>query len=110
MVRSSRHAGVGTRCELPSRTFNPGSTVDLTPYVGYVAGAMTVISYAPQAVRVWKTHEVDDLSWAMLALLTLAGALWITYGIVSSQTPVILTNIGTTLLTGSILAAKIKYK
>lgn len=84
--------------------------MDLTPYVGYVAGAMTVVSYAPQAVRAWKTHEVKDLSWAMLALLVLAGVLWITYGIVSSQLPVVLTNVGTVALTAAILVAKIRYR
>lgn len=84
--------------------------MDLAPYVGYVAGAMTVISYAPQAVKVWRTKEVDELSLGMLALLVLAGALWITYGVVSSQTPVILTNVGTVALTGAILVAKLKYK
>jgi MtN3 and saliva related transmembrane protein len=84
--------------------------VNLTPYVGYVAGAMTVVSYAPQALRAWKTKEVSDLSWAMLALLVVAGALWITYGVVSSQLPVVLTNVGTTLLTGAILVAKIRYR
>ena len=84
--------------------------MDLTPYVGYVAGAMTVVSYAPQAVRVWRTHEVKDLSYAMLALLVFAGALWITYGVISSQLPVILTNVGTVLLTGAILVAKVRFK
>jgi len=84
--------------------------VDLTPYVGYVAGAMTVVSYAPQAVRAWRTKEVKDLSWVMLALLVAAGALWITYGLISSQLPVVLTNVGTVALTGAILAAKIKFR
>ena len=83
---------------------------NFAPYVGYVAGAMTVISYAPQAVRAWKTKEVKDLSWAMVALLVVAGALWIAYGIVSSQMPVVLTNVGTTILTGAILIAKIRFR
>ena len=83
---------------------------NITPYVGYVAGAMTVVSYAPQALRAWRTKEVKDLSWAMLTLLVAAGAMWIVYGLVSSQTPVILTNVGTTLLTAAILVAKIRFR
>lgn len=79
-------------------------------YLGYAAGALTVVSYAPQVVRAYRTKEVKDLSWAMVALLVTAGALWIVYGVASSQMPVILTNIGTTLLTGALLAAKFLFR
>jgi MtN3 and saliva related transmembrane protein len=79
-------------------------------YIGYAAGALTVLSYAPQVLRAYKTKEVKDLSWAMVALLVTAGALWILYGVTSSQMPVILTNIGTTVLTGAILVAKFLYR
>lgn len=84
--------------------------MDFTPYLGYLAGALTVVSYFPQAVRAYRTKKVDDVSWAMVALLVTAGALWIVYGITTSQMPVILTNIGTTLLTGAILVAKFKFR
>ena len=81
----------------------------ITPYVGYVAGALTVVSYFPQAVRAWKTKQVKDLSKAMLALLVAANVLWIGYGVISSQWPVILTNIGTLALTGAIFVAKLRF-
>jgi MtN3 and saliva related transmembrane protein len=79
-------------------------------YIGYAAGALTVISYAPQVVRAFRTKEVKDLSWAMVAMLVTAGALWIVYGVSSSQMPVILTNVGTTLLTGALLVAKFRFR
>ena len=79
-------------------------------YIGYAAGALTVLSYLPQAVRAWKTRKVDDLSWAMVAMLVIAGALWIAYGIMSSQMPVVLTNAGTVTLTAAILIAKFKFR
>jgi MtN3 and saliva related transmembrane protein len=78
-------------------------------YIGYAAGVLTVISYAPQVVRAYKTKEVKDLSWAMVAMLVTAGALWIVYGVSSSQMPVILTNVGTTLLTAALLVAKFRF-
>ena len=79
-------------------------------YIGYAAGALTVLSYLPQVIRAYKTKELKDLSWAMVALLVTAGSLWIIYGISSSQMPVILTNVGTTLLTGALLFAKFRYR
>jgi len=83
--------------------------MDFTPWLGYLAGTLTVVSYVPQAIRAWRTKQVDDLSWMMVAMLVTAGALWITYGVVSSQPPVILTNVGTTLLTAAILVAKFRF-
>ena len=59
---------------------------NITPYVGYVAGAMTVVSYAPQALRAWRTKEVKDLSWARLTLLT-AVATAIAWGVADARHP-----------------------
>ena len=83
--------------------------MELSAYLGYAAGALTVISYFPQVVRAYRTKKVDDVSWAMVALLVMAGALWIVYGATSRQMPVIVTNIGTTMLTGAILIAKFRF-
>jgi MtN3 and saliva related transmembrane protein len=92
-----------------ARFLPDAARMDFTPYLGYIAGSLTVISYVPQAIRAWRTKQVDDLSWMMVAMLVAAGALWITYGIASSQTPVILTNVATTILTAAILVAKFKF-
>lgn len=84
--------------------------MEIASYVGYAAGALTVVSYFPQAMRAWKTRKVDDLSWGMVAMLVVAGGLWIVYGVMSKQMPVILTNSGTVLLTTAILIAKFKFR
>ena len=83
--------------------------MEFAPYVGYVAGALTVVSYFPQAVRAWKTKQVKDLSRMMLVMLVAANVLWITYGVVSSSLPIIITNVGTLLLTGAIFVAKLRF-
>ena len=79
-------------------------------YIGYAAGALTVASYVPQVVRVWKTKETKDLSYGMFGMLVTAAVLWITYGALSSQWPVIATNVGCGVLNVAILAAKIRYR
>jgi MtN3 and saliva related transmembrane protein len=79
-------------------------------YIGYAAGALTVASYIPQVVRVWKTKETKDLSWGMFGLLVTASVLWIIYGASSSQWPVIATNAGCGLLNVAILVAKIRFR
>jgi MtN3 and saliva related transmembrane protein len=73
--------------------------------LGYAAGAITVASFLPQVVRAWRTRRTRDLSFASLALLMTAGALWIVYGALSRDWPVVATNGGMVallvLLTGA---------
>ena len=84
--------------------------MQLTPYVGYVAGALTVVSLVPQVLRAWRTKNTRDLSVRTFLLLITAGVLWITYGALASDWPVIATNSGMVMLNGAILAAKLRYK
>jgi MtN3 and saliva related transmembrane protein len=81
----------------------------LIPYLGYAAGALTVLSLWPQVLRAWRTKQTQDLSLRAFALLITAGILWIIYGILSSDWPVIATNSGLVILNGAILVAKIKF-
>jgi MtN3 and saliva related transmembrane protein len=81
----------------------------LISYLGYLAGVLTVISLWPQTKRVWNTKEVHDLSLRTFVMLVVAGLLWVTYGILSTDWPVIATNAGMVVLNGAILFAKIKY-
>ncbi len=69
-----------------------------------------MISFLPQVVRVWKTKKTTDLSLGMFVILITAGALWITYGAITSDWPVIATNGGVVVLNIAILAAKLRFK
>jgi hypothetical protein len=53
--------------------------------LGYAAGVITVASFLPQVVRAWRTRQTRDLSLGSLALLILAGSLWIVYGAMSAR-------------------------
>jgi MtN3 and saliva related transmembrane protein len=78
--------------------------------LGFVAGLLTVGSFLPQVVRAWRTRQTRDLSLAMFALLITSGSLWIVYGIVKSDWPVIATNSGMVALNGALAAAKMRYR
>ena len=78
------------------------------PWIGYAAAAMTVVSYLPQTVRVWRTRQTHDLSLWMFILLIVAGSLWLTYGVLRTDWPVILTNAALVLINVSILVAKVR--
>ena len=78
-------------------------------YFGYLAGFLTVVSFLPQVIRTWRSRKTGDLSLGMFSLLVTASTLWIIYGIIIKDWPVILTNIGMVLLNGSIGVAKLRF-
>jgi len=81
----------------------------MSAYLGYFAGVLTVSSFLPQVIRSWRTRQTRDLSLGMFTLLTTASALWMVYGVMTSDWPVILTNAAMVAMNGAIAAAKIKY-
>ncbi len=83
--------------------------MDLVPIVGPIASVVTVASFIPQVIKAWKTRSVKDISYGMVGLLLLSAVLWASYGVLISDTPVILTNIGVGILNLAILTAKIRY-
>jgi MtN3 and saliva related transmembrane protein len=78
--------------------------------LGYVAGLVTVASFLPQVVRAWRTRQTRDLSLASLALLITAGSMWILYGALSRDWPVVATNSGMVGLLVLLAAAKVRYR
>ena len=82
----------------------------LTPYIGYAAGALTVLSLVPQVRRTYRTRHVSDLSWGLVWLLVISAALWLAYGLLTRQLPVILTNAGVVVLSGTLVAAKARFR
>ena len=79
-------------------------------YLGYFAGILTVGSFLPQVIRTWKSRQTGDLSLGMFAILATASSLWIVYGAITSDWPVILTNTGMVIMNGSLAAAKLRYR
>ena len=82
----------------------------MTEYLGYFAGILTVSSFLPQVVRTLRTRKVGDLSLGMFALFATASSLWIVYGIITSDWPVILTNTGMVAMNGALAWAKLRYR
>src|SRR5689334_23245810 len=65
---------------------------DWTLYIGIAAGGLTAISLIPQLVKIIKEKKAEDISIAMLAVLLAGVALWIVYGILKQDYPIIVTN------------------
>ena len=78
-------------------------------YVGITATVVCVLSITPQVYQVIKTNSTRDISLASILLMLLMSLLWIWYGILIMDWPVILTDVGVILQEFIILAYKIKH-
>ncbi|SDK90647.1 MtN3 and saliva related transmembrane protein [Salinimicrobium catena] len=71
--------------------------ISWTEVLGLVAGACTTAAVTPQIWKAWKTKEVEDVSVGMYLVLITGLALWLIYGIIENDIPIMVTN-GTALL------------
>lgn len=78
--------------------------------IGLAAATCTTISFLPQAIQVIKTKHTKDLSLAMYLIFTLGVFLWLVYGILVSDLPIIIANSITIIFASTILVMKLKYK
>lgn len=80
-----------------------------TDTLGYAAGLLLVISLLPQIHQSWTTKSTRDLSLSRYIIYTFAVALWLFYGIIKQDGPIITLNSVALLLAASILYLKIKH-
>jgi len=83
--------------------------MDVTTIVGYTAGTLTTIAFIPQLLRAMKTKSTEDISLLMFLTFTTGVVMWLIYGALLGETPIIATNVVTLGLASAILWLKIKY-
>ncbi|NCN10765.1 MAG: hypothetical protein GW938_13065 [Leptospira sp.] len=79
-------------------------------FVGYFAAFLTTVSFLPQVLLVVLTKKTRDVSRNMYIVLTLGVFLWLVYGFMKSDLPIILANTITLLFTLTILILKLTSK
>ena len=78
--------------------------------VGIAAGICTSISLLPQLIKLIKTKRAEDLSLFYLVILLCGLALWVWYGIMRDDIPIIVFNGFSLLLNVSIIIMGARYK
>jgi MtN3 and saliva related transmembrane protein len=71
------------------------------------AGVGTTASFVPQVVKIFKDGDTSAISLGMYTMFFSGVCLWVVYGFMSHQLPVILPNIVTMILSGVVLTMKI---
>jgi MtN3 and saliva related transmembrane protein len=87
------------------------TTLAFSPtWIGMAAAVLTTAAFAPQAFKAWQSGSTKDVSLAMFIMMVSGNSLWLIYGILIEDAPLIIANAITLLLAGAILAAKIRFR
>lgn len=78
--------------------------------LGIVAGVLTSVSMIPQLIKVIKEKNVEDLSLVMILVLICGLSLWVWYGILQNELPIILSNAFAVLVNLTLLVCFISFR
>jgi len=78
--------------------------------LGLIAGTLTTIAFLPQVIRSWQTKSTKDVSLGMFLVLVIGIVLWLIYGYLTQDLPLLAANSITLVLASIILMLKLRYK
>lgn len=84
--------------------------MDSVSIIGSIAGLLTTLAFVPQVVKTYKSKTAKDLSLSMFLIFFTGVLLWLVYGILKQDVPIIITNCTTLLLSGVLLYFKFTFK
>ena len=76
--------------------------------IGFVAATLTTLSFYPQAYKIIKTRDTASISLVMYSIINVGLILWLVYGLMIGDMPMILANAFTLIASLTILFLKIK--
>lgn len=83
--------------------------MQLSDILGYTAATLTTASFLPQAWRTYRTKDVSGISLRMYTTFTVGIAVWLAYGVVLKEVPMMVSNSLSLLLACAVLAMKLRY-
>ena len=78
--------------------------------LGLFAGTLTTLSFLPQVIKAWRTRSTRDISLGMFVVFCTGVFLWVVYGFLVGDVPVIVANVVTFVLAATILGLKLRYR
>lgn len=79
----------------------------IVEYTGSLAAICTTLAFVPQAIHSYRTRDLSGISLPMYSIFTAGVALWLAYGLLKQDWPIIIANAITLTLSLLILILKI---
>lgn len=83
--------------------------MDAVTALGFIAAVCTTASFVPQVVHSWRTRDTRGISLGMYAVFTSGIALWLVYGVVRGDWPIIVANSITLALCLAVVLLKLRH-
>ena len=78
--------------------------------LGFLAGALTTISFLPQVIKTWNSKSAEDVSVVMFILFISGVGLWCAYGWEIHSISIVVANVITFILASIILLLKVVFE
>ena len=83
--------------------------MDWVEYIGGLAAVCTTLCWVPQALKIVREKQTQGISLITQAVFTIGIALWLAYGLLLHNWPIMLANAVTLVFTIVILILKVRY-
>lgn len=78
--------------------------------LGLLAGVIGIVAWIPQIIQVWVHKRHDGLSLTTFAVVSLALALWLVYGILVNSFAMVAANIMTLSVIGAVFIGVLRVR
>ncbi len=82
----------------------------LVTALGLVAATLTTLAFLPQVLKIWRTRQAEGVSIVTYTMLCAGVALWLVYGLLKRDLPIIAANSVTLVLALSVLVLALRYR
>lgn len=77
--------------------------------LGLLAALLTTVAFLPQVLHTLATRDTRGISLRMYAIFTAGVALWLIYGLLTGDLPLVAANAVTLALAGAVLILKLRH-
>jgi MtN3 and saliva related transmembrane protein len=78
--------------------------------IGFAAAFLTTVGLLPQAIKAYKSKHTKDISLMMYVIMVAGISLWLVYGILNNDGPLIAANSVSLVFALFTLILKLKFK
>jgi MtN3 and saliva related transmembrane protein len=105
-LKCDKHASLPPECVTQTTEERRLNALDI---LGLVATGFTTSSFVPQVWRTWRTRDVSGISLPTYVIITIGLALWLLYGWLRGDMPLVVANAVMVVLTGAITVMKLRF-
>ncbi|MDP3803558.1 SemiSWEET family sugar transporter [Brevundimonas sp.] len=77
--------------------------------VGSAAALCSIVSFAPQMIKIWKTRDASAVSLKTYSLTVACFVLWTAYGVLTTAWPIVVANACALVMAAGVLVMKWRF-